>query len=110
MQDNKFKQFLCSGAGRITLILIFYAIFLLLITALSTTNATPVLYAIAAVSAFFGWKFLNKLQPDIFLIMPIIGWIIFFVIKGILAILVGIFVAPYVMAKAVANMIQGFCE
>ncbi|MGN0154843.1 MAG: B-box zinc finger protein [Lachnospiraceae bacterium] len=37
----------------------------------------------------FGWEALNKIQPGIFLIMPIIGWVIYFMIKLTLAFLIG---------------------
>lgn len=37
----------------------------------------------------YGWSALNKITPDIFLIMPIIGWIIYFAIKICLSFCIG---------------------
>ncbi|MBE5942429.1 MAG: hypothetical protein E7264_07830 [Lachnospiraceae bacterium] len=37
----------------------------------------------------YGWSALNKITPNIFLFMPIIGWLIYFVIKLFLSLLIG---------------------
>lgn len=41
----------------------------------------------------FGWSALNKITPNIFLILPIAGWVIYFVIKFLLALAIGWIVA-----------------
>lgn len=38
-----------------------------------------------------GWRALNKITPNIFLFLPIIGWVIYFVVKGVLSAIIGIF-------------------
>lgn len=54
----------------------------------------------------FGWNFLNKITPNIFLILPMVGWVIYFVCKALLSMIVGIFVAPYVIWKKVKEIKQ----
>ena len=55
---------------------------------------------------YFGWKALNRITPNIFLFMPIIGWVIYFSVKFVLSVIVGMFVAPFQIAKLITNGIQ----
>lgn len=43
----------------------------------------------------WGWSALNRITPNIFLIMPIIGWVIYFIVKLWLSLLIGVFVMPF---------------
>lgn len=43
----------------------------------------------------WGWSTLNKITPNIFLFMPVIGWVIYFVVKFIISIMIGMFVTPF---------------
>lgn len=43
----------------------------------------------------WGWSFLNRITPQIFLFMPIIGWVIYFVTKFVVSLMVGMFVTPF---------------
>ncbi|WP_194608317.1 FHA domain-containing protein [Clostridium vitabionis] len=55
--------------------------------------------AIAAICVLvIGWRMINRIQPVMFLWMPMVGWIFYFTFKSVLAILVGSFVAPYRLA------------
>lgn len=54
----------------------------------------------------FGWRFLNKITPDIFLFLPVVGWLIYFGCKVALSMIIGIFVAPYVIWKKNKEMKQ----
>lgn len=110
MKKNGFKEFLCSGLGKAGMIIVFYAVIFLLVLLFAQIfeggggeYAALVLMLIFAV---FGWKALNKIQPNIFLFMPVVGWVIYFCIKGVLSVLVGIFVAPFVIAKKITEAIQ----
>lgn len=47
-----------------------------------------------AISIVYGWKFLVSITSITFLILPVIGWIIYFVVKLTLSCLIGFFVAP----------------
>lgn len=50
-------------------------------------------YAFAGIP--WGWSILNSITPNIFLFMPIIGWIMYFAFKIMLSMLIGMFVTPY---------------
>ena len=109
MDENKgFKSFLCSQAGKAVMIVFFYAIIfgimLLMVKLLDSTTIPAIVFAV--VLGYFGWSALSRIQPNIFLFMPIVGWIIYFVVKGLLALIIGTFVAPFVISKKIVNLIQ----
>lgn len=110
MEEKKggVKEFLCSGAGRLAMIILFYALILGLFTMLMTLfeNSTVVILAFVVMFAYFGWKALNKINLNVILIMPIGKWVFYYVIKGLLSLFIGVFVAPFVLAKKIANEIQ----
>ena len=41
-----------------------------------------------------GWKTLTRITPNVFLILPIVGWLIFFIIKLFLSFWVGLIMLP----------------
>ncbi len=50
----------------------------------------------------YGWKVLTFITPSVFLIMPLIGWVIYFVIKFCIA----IFISPFAFViKTIMNII-----
>lgn len=53
-----------------------------------------------------GWITLNKLQPKFFIWMPLLGWLIYFIIKVCLSALVGFFVLPYKLYKFIKRLIE----
>lgn len=105
MENNKIKNFLCSPLGKVGLTVVLYAVFLILTLAIVPNLPDNFALFILIPFAFFGWKFLNKLQPDIFLIMPIVGWIIFYVVKAVLSVICGLFVTPYVISKSIIKAV-----
>ncbi|MCD8181350.1 MAG: hypothetical protein LUF26_07730 [Firmicutes bacterium] len=51
---------------------------------------------------WYGWQLLTFITPNVFLIMPIIGWVIFFLIKLILSLII----APFAFVfKTITNII-----
>lgn len=109
MNEKKdFKQFLCSSAGKVGMIIFFYAaiwgIFLLWVGVMEDMRWLA--FAYLGLYAYFGWKALDRITPNIFLIMPIIGWVIYILVKGALAFIVGMFIAPFKFAKKITEMIQ----
>lgn len=52
----------------------------------------PMVYLVAGLPN--GWTALNKIQPNMFLFLPLIGWVVYFIIKFILAVIVGIGAFP----------------
>ncbi|MDR0714677.1 MAG: hypothetical protein LBF89_10540 [Bacteroidales bacterium] len=49
-------------------------------------------YCISGIIA--GWKTLNRITPAVFLFLPMLGWIIYFAIKLVLAFFVGLVMLP----------------
>lgn len=45
-------------------------------------------------SLIAGWKSLNRITPNIFLFLPILGWVLFFIVKFLLSIAVGLIMLP----------------
>ncbi len=61
---------------------------------------------LALVCAVAGWRVINMIQPSMFIWMPLVGWIIYFVIKFIIAYFVGLFVAPYTIGSKIAETLN----
>ncbi len=107
-KGNGFKNFLVSPLGKVVLILILYFVvmggLLGILTLLQDASFIIVIFAI--LFSYFGWQALSKITPKVFLIMPVGGWIAYFVIKGALSFFLGVFVAPYVIAKKIVEGVQ----
>ena len=56
---------------------------------------------------FFGWRALNRIQPTMFLWLSFMGWIVYFLVKLLLSVFVGVFVAPYHIGRWLAGKIVG---
>ncbi len=104
--NSGFKGFLLSGAGKAVMIAVFYILIFGIIMLFVQTDSAYLALIFMVIFAYFGWKSLDKIQPDIFLILPIIGWIIFFVIKFVLSLVIGIFVAPFQISNKIVEVIQ----
>jgi len=59
---------------------------------------------LAAAGIAFGWQVLNRITPKIFIWMPLIGWLIYFVLKFGLALAIGIFAMPYYIYKSIKGL------
>ena len=105
---NGFKNFLISPLGKAIIVLILYFIvmggLLGILTVLQDASFIIVIFAI--LFSYFGWQALSKITPRVFLVMPVGGWIVYFVVKGALSFFLGVFVAPYVIAKKIVESIQ----
>jgi hypothetical protein len=49
-------------------------------------------YCISSVVA--GWKTLNRITPAVFLFLPLLGWVIYFIVKIVLSFYVGLVMFP----------------
>lgn len=99
-------QFLASVGGRVVLTIVFAAIIYgILIAALQTDNSV-VLGIVLLGCGYFGWQSLNKITPKIFLWMPLAGWAIYFLVKGLLSIIVGAFIAPFWIGKKISTVVM----
>ncbi|PRR82089.1 hypothetical protein [Clostridium vincentii] len=55
----------------------------------------------------WGWSFLNKITPSIFLFMSWFGWAMYFFVKLFLSMLIGMFITPYKIYKVVKGLKEG---
>ncbi len=103
---ESFKKFLSTTLGRVVVTIvsaiIIFGIFLIAIE----TEITILCIIIFAVCAYFGWRVLDFITPNIFLIMPIGGWILYYVIRGALSFMVGFFVAPFQIGAMVSRAVK----
>ena len=106
MKKNQFAQFLISPIGRITMIVLFVVIFYGLIMAGLASNNMAILGITLLLCAYFGWRALNRITPSMFVIMSINAWVIYFLVKGLLSIIIGGFVAPFQIGKMLSNFIS----
>ena len=111
MKKTNFGEIICTTGGRgLMIFLLYLVIFGILILISNIAMANPSLQFIAFIYivlfSFFGWKALNRIQPSIFLVLPLIGWLIYFLLKFFLAIVVGMFVTPFVISKKIISAVQ----
>lgn len=106
---EKFKAFLASTLGRVVVTIVsavvIYGIFLIAASADSFAFALIVF----ACCAYFGWRTLNFITPRIFLFMSLTGWVVYFLVKGVLSFFLGFIVAPFqigiMISRAVGNSV-----
>lgn len=118
ISDNKINrekffpilQFLASMGGRVVLTIVFAAIIYgILIGALQTDN-TVLSVIVLLGCGYFGWQSLKKITPNIFLWMPLAGWAIYFLLKGVLSIVVGGFIAPFWIGKKISSAVMEYVD
>ena len=61
-------------------------------TALSTAALIATFYG--GISIQYGWRALTSITPSMFLVLPIVGWFIYFVVKAVISGLIGFFITP----------------
>ncbi|MFC7373082.1 hypothetical protein ACFQPF_15690 [Fictibacillus iocasae] len=83
-------------------ILIRNAIIMTVLFAFGLTEGFMLAIALAGVP--WGWSALNKITPNIFLFMPLMGWVIYFLIKLGLSMVIGVFVLPFQVMKIVKGL------
>lgn len=106
-KSNSFRTFMSSGMGCFMICAITLSAFLGIICGLGTIS--PEATAIPCIICiFFGWRALNAIQPEMFLWMSLFGWLIYFLIKAMLSLFIGVFVAPIKIGKWVHTSF--FCD
>jgi hypothetical protein len=63
-----------------------------------------VLYFYMFIAIVAGWNKLNKLTASYFLFLPLIGWVIYFVVKLYISAIVGLFIAPFRIYKNINRL------
>lgn len=51
-----------------------------------------------------GWKTLTRITPAVFLFLPIIGWVLYFIVKLILSLVVGLIMLPIRTVRNIARL------
>lgn len=118
ISDNKINrekispilQFLASVGGRVVLTIVFAAIIYGILMAALQTDNTVLLGIVLLSCGYFGWQSLNKITPNIFLWMPLAGWAIYFLVKGLLSIIVGAFIAPFWIGKKISCVVMEYID
>lgn len=98
--DNK-SNFIKSMGGRVVIIAICYIVTLFIVLALPDTVGM----FLALLCVYFGWIALERIQPVYFLWLPIIGWLIYLLVKIVIAYIIGLFVAPYKIGNKIYDML-----
>lgn len=103
---NELKHFLATTAGRVVVTIVTAVLIFGLILLAAEIEFMPLVFLVFAVCTYFGWKALNFITPNIFLIMPVVGWIIYWLIKGVISFFVGCFVAPFQIGAMVSKAVR----
>lgn len=104
---EKFKGFLASKAGQtVVTVVVALIVFGLLMLATETTSL-PLALIIVAICAYFGWQTLSFITSRFFLVLPIVGWFFYIMIKFFLSLFIGVFVAPFRIGKMVSGWANG---
>ena len=62
------------------------------------------LVAYMAAGIPWGWAVLNRVTPNVFLFLPVIGWLFYFGVKFYLSGMVGFFVTPFKIYRAIGDI------
>lgn len=106
MNKDSVLKFLTSSIGRWVLTLFFALIIWGTLFGVANSGSDAGIMIFFGVCGIFGWKALNKVQPSMFLWLSWAGWLIYFAIKFILSVLIGVVVAPYQIGKFIAEKIS----
>jgi hypothetical protein len=105
MNTNK-SYFWLSAGGRFLITLINTVVLWGLMYLFIALDVQIVTLIIAFVCAYFGWQTINMITPAMFIWMSWTGWIVYFLIKFLISVAIGTFVAPYKIGKSIAGLIQ----
>ena len=107
---SPFLKFLASVGVRILLTVIFAGILWGILFAMLETDNTFILAIALLGCAYFGWRALARLTPDVFLWMPIASWLIYFLVKGLLSVFIGAFIAPFWIGKTISAKVMQYID
>jgi hypothetical protein len=107
--SEKFSKPYCDGCileytANQKRLLIKNAIIMVILFIFGLSQDGNIVFALGLAGVPWGWSTLNRITPNIFLIMPIIGWVIYFIIKFALSMCIGIFVLPYQVFKIIKGI------
>lgn len=73
---------------------------------LKTTILYYVIYIYAFAGIISGWKTLTRITPRMFLVLPIIGWVLYFAVKLFLSFWLGLIMLPIRTVRNIMRLIQ----
>lgn len=103
---NGFMKFLTTPGGRVAMTLFFAVVVFLLIFFAVMSDVDIMMFAVVAICGFFGWKALSRITANLFLWMSWVGWLVYFILKGFLSVMIGLVVAPFQIAKMISNSVS----
>lgn len=103
-------KFIASIGGRVVLTIVFAAIIYGILMAALQSESSVVLVIIFIVCGYFGWKSLNRITPDLFVWMPLASWAIYYLVKGLLSIIIGAFIAPIWIGKKISSVAMEYVD
>lgn len=103
--ENK-QPFLATTMGRIVVTLVSAGVIYGLMLLCANIGGFGLALIVFACCTYFGWKALNFITPNIFLIMPLAGWLIYFTIKGIIAFFIGFIIAPFQIGTMISKSVS----
>ena len=105
-EKKSFRNFLVSPGGKICMIVVFYFVVFLVVGLLIGLDLGIIMFPLIIACGFFGWRALNRITPNIFLILPIGGWLLYYLIKALLSCFIGLFVFPFVVSKWIVAKLE----
>lgn len=102
---EKLKAFLASTLGRIVVTIVAAVVIYGVLLLVANNGNTTVALIVFVICTYFGWKALNFITPNVFLIMPVGRWITYYLIKGVVSFFIGCFVAPFQIGKLISDAV-----
>lgn len=97
-----------TALGRLAIYAILYIIALGIVAiAINIPVTAPIVLIFAVI---YGWRFIDFLTPAMFVWMPLMGWVIYFIIKFFIAGILGVFIIPYQLAKKCINSYSDYYD
>lgn len=104
---EKFKGFLASKAGQAVVTAVVALIVFGLFMLATETSSLVLALIVAGICCIFGWQTLSFITSRFFLVLPIVGWFFYVMIKFFLSVFIGVFVAPFRIGKMVSGWANG---
>lgn len=100
---TKFLKHITSKAGKIGVTAMFAAIIWGLFAIALASKIMILTYAIVIICMFFGWKSLKIITINMFSRLNFLGGMIYFMVKGMISAVIGVFVAPIKIASMLSD-------
>lgn len=103
---SNFKSFLATKTGKYVMTFVFALVLFALLFLAVESDVDAFMFIVVLACAVCGWRALNRITPSIFLWMSWVGWVIYFILKGFLSVVIGIVVAPFQIAAVISDAVH----